>query len=122
MRSHHQESITVSACSMPPHLRTQASGKDKMFQPILEKIDKAFPDRPVFVFGYSQLMRGLSCAFSLHYALYLHLTSLFSRRSSGIGQTSACHRITFCCTVARCQTAASCRPPAALRASKQPRC
>ena len=72
-------SQTVSACSTlcPCVLRTQATGKDKMFQPILEKIDKAFPDRPVFVFGYSQLMRGLSCAcnFAPLCALNLHLTS-----------------------------------------------
>ena len=52
-----------------------------MFQPILNKIDKAFPDWPVFVFGYSQLMRGLSCAcnFAPLCALNLHLTSRFSR-------------------------------------------
>ena len=35
-------------------------GKDKMFGVILEEIDARYPDRPVFVFGYSQLMRGIS--------------------------------------------------------------
>jgi len=35
-------------------------GKDKMFAPILENIDKRYSKRPIFVFGYSQLMRGLS--------------------------------------------------------------
>ena len=50
----------------PRASRAQATGREKMFQPILDKIDKAFPDRPVFVFGYSQLMRGLSCAIPLH--------------------------------------------------------
>ena len=36
-------------------------GKEKMFQVILEReIEVRYPKRPIFVFGYSQLMRGLS--------------------------------------------------------------
>jgi hypothetical protein len=43
-----------------------------MFQTILEDIDKIFPMRSVFVFGYSQLMRGISCAPPLPRSLTIH--------------------------------------------------
>ena len=50
-----------------------AKGKEKMIGKILNGIDKAFKDRPIFVFGYSQLMRGISYRSSArvpsHYAL-----------------------------------------------------
>ena len=49
-----------------------------MFSPILEDIDKIFPKRPVFVFGYSQLMRGISCASRLPRSLTLHTSSPLS--------------------------------------------
>ena len=35
-------------------------GKLKIFTEILEEIDIYYPNRPVFVFGYSQLVRGIS--------------------------------------------------------------
>ena len=47
-----------------------------MFQTILEDIDKVFAMRPVFVFGYSQLMRGISCASPLPRSLTVHMSQL----------------------------------------------
>ena len=35
-------------------------GKAKIFTNVLQDIDRYYPERPVFVFGYSQLVRGIS--------------------------------------------------------------
>ena len=35
-------------------------GKARVFSSVLESIDRHYPKRPVFVFGYSQLVRGIS--------------------------------------------------------------
>ena len=41
----------------PPNI---FQGKAKIFTAVLENIDRYYPQRPVFVFGYSQLVRGIS--------------------------------------------------------------
>jgi len=35
-------------------------GKDRIVGNVIRKIDKHYPDRPIFVFGYSQMVRGVS--------------------------------------------------------------
>ena len=35
-------------------------GKDRVVGNVISKIDKYYPDRPIFVFGYSQMVRGVS--------------------------------------------------------------
>ena len=46
-----------NALGQPPNMYR---GADKDFSAILEDIDAYYPQRPVFVFGYSQLVRGIS--------------------------------------------------------------
>ena len=40
--------------------RNTYRGKQRKFDDILEEIDRRYADRPVFVFGYSQMVRGIS--------------------------------------------------------------